>query len=409
MQIAESMKMAVDSLRSNKLRTGLTLLSMSIGVFAIVGVAAFVGAINSTLDDQLEAMGRNSYYIQREPAMEFGDHMRRYRNRQPISLRQGLEFKRRMTGVKEIGLTNFMAGGVIRYADMKTDPDVFIYGADEAFLSNFDYSIDQGRGIDPQDVQLASDVVVIGSQVADELFKHVSAVGQSIKINEHRYLVIGVYASKGAIFGQSQDNFVMVPITSSAKYFFDEWSTSVAITVSVGSAEDVDGSIDQATGLMRIIRGVGIGEDNDFEIQSNESIADAFGSFTGYLSLFGAFCGAIALFAAGIGIMNIMLVSVKERTREIGIRKAIGATRRAILSQFMIEAVTLCQLGALIGASLGVLGGLAISLAMGTSATVPWFWVFLSMAICFGIGLVFGSYPAWRAARLDPIEALRYE
>ncbi|HVK36991.1 MAG TPA: ABC transporter permease [Candidatus Kapabacteria bacterium] len=408
MNIGESVRIALGSIRTNKLRAGLTLLSISIGVFAIVGVGAAVSALDSTLDDQLESLGRNTFYIQRDPMMDFGDP-RRWRNRQPISLRQGLMLKERLTGATDVGLTNFTSGVVLRAGSEKTDPDVTIYGTDETFVPNFTYDIAAGRSIDPQDVQLGSDVVVLGADVADELFRQVNPVGRTIAIRDHRYLVIGVMEPKGASFGQSQDNIVAIPITSAAKYFFDERGTSLMIMVRTPTVEDVPAVMDQATGLMRVIRRVDFSEPNDFEIESNESIGDSFGALTKYVRWFGLVCGGIALFAAGIGIMNIMLVSVKERTREIGIRKAIGATRANILTQFMIEAVTLCQLGALIGIGLGVLGGIAMSAVMGSSASLPWTTIAISVGLCLLIGLVFGIYPAWRAAKLDPIEALRYE
>jgi putative ABC transport system permease protein len=409
MQIGESVRMALGSIRTNKLRAGLTLLSISIGIFAIVGVAAAVSALNATLDDQLESLGRNTFYIQREPAFDFGDNWRRYRNRQPISLRQGLELKRRLTSATSVGLTNFTGGVVIRAGTEKTDPDVTIYGTDETFITNFDYDLEAGRAIDPQDVQFGSDVVILGADVATELFRHSNPVGQYVKLGDHRYTVIGVLKPKGASFGQSQDNHVAIPITSAAKYFFDEWGTSLMIMVRTPTVDDVPDVMDQATGIMRILRRVDYSEENDFEIESNESIGDTFGSFTKYLTWFGGACGAIALLAAGVGIMNIMLVSVKERTREIGVRKAVGARRSDILTQFMIEAVTLCQLGGLIGVSLGVLGSLVMSALTGSSLAIPWGGIAGSVGACLVIGVVFGIFPAWRAARLDPIEALRYE
>jgi putative ABC transport system permease protein len=408
MHIGESVRMALGSIRTNKLRAGLTLLSISIGVFAIVGVAAAVAALDSTLDDQLESLGRNTFYIQREPMMDFGD-WRRWRNRQPISLRQGLQLKERLTSATDVGLTNFTSGVVMRAGSEKTDPDVTIYGTDETFVSNFTYDVVAGRSIDAQDVQMGSDVVVLGADVAEELFRGANAVGRSMSIRDHRYTVIGVLGPKGSSFGQSQDNLVAIPITSAAKYFFDERGTSLMIMVRTPTVEDLSTVMDQAIGLMRIIRHVDYDEPNDFEIASNESIGDSFGALTKYVRWFGLICGGIALLAAGVGIMNIMLVSVKERTREIGIRKAIGATRRNILAQFMIEAVTLCQLGALIGIAMGAVGGIAMSAAMGSSTSLPWQTIAVSVGLCLLIGLGFGIYPAWRAAKLDPIDALRYE
>jgi len=408
MQLTESVRMAVRSIGANKLRAGLTLLSIAIGVFAIVGVAAAVGALEAKVDDQLSAFGRNSFILQKDPATHFGDNSR-YRNRKDITLRQALEFKRRMTSAQSISLTNVTMGAVVKYAGVSTDPNINVYGTDEGFLLNADFSIDQGRGLDPRDVQMRSNVAVIGAEVKTMLFPHESAVGKILTVNGQPYTVIGVFNAKGAIFGQSQDALVVVPITSAAERFFDEWGTSISINVRAWSVEALDETVGQAVGILRAIRGVEIGAENDFEVITNESISETFGDFTKYIAWFGLFCGSVALLAAGVGIMNIMLVSVKERTREIGVRKAVGATSNDILTQFMIEAVTLCQLGALIGIGIGLLGGLGMGALIKVTPPIPWTWVGVSIASCTFVGLVFGIYPAWRASRLDPIEALRYE
>lgn len=407
MYLAESVKMAVQSIGANKLRAGLTLLSISIGVFAIVGVAAAVGALEAKIDDQLSAFGRNSFIIQKNAAVDFGG--RRNRNRKDVTLRQAQEFKRRLTSAQSINLTNQTFGAVLKYNGLSTDPNIIVYGSDEGFTINADYGIAQGRTLDAKDVQLRTDVAVIGDEVAATLFPGESPVGKIMSINSHPYTVIGVFAAKGAVFGQSQDALVVVPITSAAEHFFDEWGTSTSINVRARSVETLDETIGQAVGIMRAIRGVEIGAENDFEIITNESITETFGDFTQYVAIFGLFCGAVSLLAAGIGIMNIMLVSVKERTREIGVRKAVGATSGDILTQFMIEAVTLCQFGAVMGIGLGLLGGMSMGALLGIAPPIPWMWVGVSIGVCTAVGLIFGIYPAWRASRLDPIEALRYE
>jgi len=408
MQIFESVRMAFTSIGANKLRASLTLLSISIGVFAIVGVAAAVGALEAKVDEQLASLGRNSFIIQKYPVMDFGND-RRFRNRQDITLRQGLDLKRRLTLAENVSMTDWVSGAVIKYENEKTDPDISIIGGDESFMAANDYTLEEGRGLDPQDVQLRSDVVVIGADVKSRFFRNTSAVGKVIGINGHRYTVIGTMAPKGAVFGQSQDDRVLVPITSAVKYFFDEWGTSVGITVRAPSVAALEETIGQAVGILRAIRHVELGEDDDFEVITNESISETFGGLTRYISWFGLACGCISLAAAGVGIMNIMLVSVKERTREIGIRKAVGATSSAILMQFIVEAVTLCQLGALIGIMIGLMAGVLTSALVDVSPPIPWAWLSVSIGACTLIGLAFGIYPAWRAARLDPIDALRYE
>jgi len=406
MQVTESVRMAIGAIQANKLRAGLTLLSISIGVFAIVGVAAAVGALTASIDKQLESLGRSTFIIQRDPAFEMGGAGDR---RPQLTLRQAMDFKSRFTAAENISLTNFIGGVVIKFEEKSSDPTFFIVGGDESYLPTNDYTIEEGRGIDPMDVQNGTDVVVIAADIANKFFSQRSAIGKQIKLNGYPYTVIGVLQSKGAMFGQSQDNFVLIPITSAARRFFDEWGSSVSMAIRAPSIEKLEETMDQAIGLMRIIRRLDIGEENDFEIITNESLSETFGGITKYVSWFGAICGGFALLAAGVGIMNIMLVSVKERTREIGIRKAIGATSGNILVQFIIESVTLCQLGALIGIGIGVGMGLAVGGLLGIVAPIPWGSVGISVGICLFIGVVFGSFPAWKASQLDPIEALRYE
>src|SRR5688500_3528326 len=254
MQFTESISMALGSIRGNKLRAGLTLLSIAIGVFAIVGVGASVRVLDAKVTDQLDDMGRNSFFIQRDPALVFTG--RAYWRRKDITVRQGLEYKRQLQSAEAVGLMNMAMGAIAKHGSEESNPNLFLYGGDETFLSNGDYALAEGRSIDAGDVQLASDVAVIGADVATKLYKGLSAIGRDIKINNRRYLVVGVLDAKGSAFGMSQDNFILIPITSATKYFIDEWSSSINITVRSNSLDDLEETVDQATGLMRVIRKV---------------------------------------------------------------------------------------------------------------------------------------------------------
>lgn len=409
MQLTESVRMAFNSLRGNKLRAGLTLLSMAIGVFAIVGVAASVEALQTSLGEQLVTLGSNDFRIQRNEAIRIGNGGGN-RGRRYITVRQGLELKRRLEDRTEaIGLMTTLPGKTIEHEGESTDPNVSIMGADENFLVFSGYTLHAGRIMTPDEARLGSDVVVLGSAVADDLGVREGDIGTSISVGGHYYSVIGIAAPKGSMMGQSQDNFVMIPITSAMKYFFNQWGTSIQINVRTGGDEEMEELQDEAIGIMRAVRHLQIGEENDFTIVSQQNVAETLGGLSTYLSFFGFFCGAIALLAAGVGIMNIMLVSVKERTKEIGIRKAIGATRSDVLSQFIIEAVTICQIGAGIGILAGVGVGLLLGSQLGVAASFPWNSIIVSSVICLVIGVGFGAYPARKASKLDPIDALRYE
>jgi putative ABC transport system permease protein len=260
------------------------------------------------------------------------------------------------------------------------------------------------------DVQYARDVTVLGQDIVDRVFKNgVDPIGKTVRMNEHNYLVIGVLATKGGGMGQSQDGFAIIPITSEIKYFIQASTTSLQMTVQARSKKLFDETEDEVIGALRSVRGVKPGEDNDFEVENNTSLTTQFDSFSKYLSYAGFGISAIALLAASIGIMNIMLVSVTERTKEIGIRKAMGATRANIASQFLTEAVVLCWVGGIIGIAIGIGIGNILALLIHASVYVPTMWVFIGLGVCSLVGIVFGLYPAMKAARMNPIDALRFE
>lgn len=406
----ESIIMALDAVRANKLRSGLTLLSIAIGIFAIIGAGTAVTSLNNSVNGELASLGQNTFQIRRRPSIITSNReWMKYRNRKPIDFAQAREFKRQMAESAEaVSVNDNETNLIVKANNLSTDPTVSVEGIDESYFICNNVIIDEGREFTAEDVNLNHPVIIIGRDVVDRLFPFGSPLGQQVSVKGHRFTVIGIQKKRGAILGQSLDDVVYVPLSIYQKYFAE--FISLTIYVKAPSKEALGFATDEAIGAMRTLRNVKPGDDNNFEIETNESLANSFASFTGYLTMFGFASGAIALIAAGVGIMNIMLVSVKERTREIGVRKAIGAKRWNIMSQFVIEAITLCQIGGVFGIILGLLGGLALGAALGFSATsVPMNWVVGSVIICTLLGILFGSYPAWKAASLDPIEALRYE
>jgi putative ABC transport system permease protein len=409
MNIGESILIALDAIRGHKLRSSLTLLSISIGIFAIIGAGTAVTSLDNSVTGELANLGENSIIITRTPNLEMGNTWRKYRKRKELTYSQAMDFKKRLESTDMVSIVNSTAGMTIQSGNLSTNRDVSLIGADEFYFKINNIGVEDGRPFVTEDISLNRPVAVIGNDVVVKLFPNVSPVGQEIRVKNRQFTVIGVLKQKGAMLGQSQDNLVLVPISYFSRYYMSEWEESVTIMVRAYSRESYPETVDESIGILRSLRNVKPWEENSFEISTNESLAEQFSGFTGYISSFGILVGGCALLAAGVGIMNIMLVTVKERTREIGIRKAIGAQEKWILMQFIIEAVTLCQVGGVIGILMGLMAGWGLSALMSLPPAIPVNWILFSVGICTLIGLIFGAYPAWKAAKLDPIEALRYE
>lgn len=410
MDFLESIKQAFISVKANKLRAGLTLLSIAIGVFAIIISMSLVSSIDNTINDQLEELGETAFYIYKTPKMVMsGGHWRKYARRKPITYSTANFLKREMKSTPYISAYSVGGGNTINYGNLETNPNVFLFGVDSEYFTVNNISIDEGRPLSIDDVNFNRKLCVIGNDVRVILFPNEDPIGKKIKIKSQYYTIIGTLTSKGALMGQSQDNNVLIPVTQYLQYYSDDNEESLIISMKALGKERIESTMDEAIGLMRIERNLKPWEENSFEIETNESLSAQFESITGFMTYFGLICGIIAIIAAGVGIMNIMLVTVKERTREIGIRKAIGAKRSSIMIQFIVETITLCQMGGIIGIIFGVGVGSAFGAIMGLSFSIPVTWVIISILICTVLGLVFGAYPASKASKLDPIEALRYE
>jgi putative ABC transport system permease protein len=409
MNIAESILLALDAVRAHKLRSILTLLSIAIGIFAIIGSGTAVTSLNNTMSGQLASLGENNFYVTKAPMIQTGDTWRKYRKRKPITYYQAKELQKKMTITDIVSIYNATGGLTMKAGNYSTDPDVMLIGANEHYLITSNTNIEFGNPMTSEDVNMNRFTAIIGNDVAVKLFPGTNPIGQIIRIKNQQFTVTGLTKPKGSMMGQSQDNMVIIPIGNFMRYYADEWEQSVNIIVRPPSKDALSPAMDETIGILRSIRNCKPWEENSFELQTNESLTQQFSSFTKYLDLFGLISGIIALLAAGVGIMNIMLVSVKERTREIGLRKAVGAKSNWILLQFVIEAITLCQLGGVIGIILGFIGGWVLSNAIDVTTSVPLLWVLLSVGSCTLLGVIFGGYPAWKAAKLDPIDALRYE
>lgn len=405
----ESIKLAFNSIRGNKLRSILTLLGIAVGLFSIIIVMTAISAIQQSVEDTFNRIGSNNFIVQKWPAIQMGDpHRRRdLRNRKDLEVKHG-ERLREMTALPvAVGISLSTGSRTIKYGTEKTNPDVIVAGVNFDYFIALDLKIGEGRNFSKSDNEYSKPVAVVGTDVVDKLFKTIDPIGRTIRIDKFSYEIIGVFEKRGSILGRSQDNFVCVPLSVFEKHFGSDRSATFAIMAR--NKDLIDETMEEVIGAMRKIRKVAAGRENDFELVTNEQLIEQFNDITKYFKLGAGIVAFIALLAAGIGIMNIMLVSVTERTREIGVRKAIGAMKKNILIQFIIEAVSLSWFGGLIGIFIGLLGGNIVALWLGVSLVLPIEWIMIGLIVTSFVGIVFGVYPAYKAANLDPIEALRYE
>jgi len=405
--LKESFRMAVDALKANKMRSILTLLGIAIGVFSVIGVMTAIRTMESSITSGLNVFGTNTFLIQKYPVIQMGHMDDKYRNRRDITYDQFVKLKERAKLPSLVTVAQGTGGITIKYKDEQAK-GIYVAGGSVGALRTYNNFVADGRDINQQDIDNNRRVVVLGMDVVDQLFPFEDPLNRDIKIDGTGYKVIGVLERLGEMFGQSQDNFLLIPISNYLNSFADR-NTDLQITVEAESAELYDKTMDEAIGIIRSIRKVPPGAENDFEVSSNAELIETFSSFTAGVKLFALAVSVIALVVAGIGIMNIMLVSVTERIKEIGIRKAIGATRRDILTQFLSEAVFLSEFGGIAGVILGIAGGNLVAMLLKVPAQIPIDWAIIGLVVCSVIGIGFGIYPAYKAAKLDPIDALRYE
>jgi putative ABC transport system permease protein len=405
MRFLEILRLAFGALRANLLRSILTLIAMSIGVFSIIAVMTFINGMRGSVESGLNVLGANSFQINKfAPFTDWN----RFRNRRDITYPVAARFKDLMGDHARVSLQLGRGGKVVVYKERKTNPNVGLRASDENYITAFNFDVASGRNLAPEDVEYGRPICVIGYDVAQKLFLEEDPLGKLVRIEGQNFTVVGVMKQKGTSFGSSQDNFVLTPITRFLAIYGRQWR-SVSINVQAPNQAELPGTMEIAIGMMRLVRGLKPEDANDFEVFSNESLIEAFNKIADVVAMGALIISAIALLASGIGVMNIMLVSVTERTKEIGIRKSIGAKKRNILTQFLAEAVALSVTGGIIGVIVGAIGGNLAAMAMNIAITFPWLWTGIGLAVCGGIGIIFGLYPAWKAASLDPIEALRYE
>jgi putative ABC transport system permease protein len=407
----ENIIIAFRSIRSQMLRTVLTVLIIAVGITALVGILTSIDAIKYKLTDEFSQMGSNSFNIRyRSNIGRSSEKGVIQKENDPISLAQAKRFKEEFHYPSEVGVSAMASQmATVKYKSEKTDPNMSVMGGDQSYLNTSGYRLSMGRNFSEHELETGANVVIIGSNVVKKVFKdHPAPVGEHISIGSAKYEVIGVMEEKGSSIGFSGDNMCLIPVMN-VKLNYATDRTSYVITVRVNKAQEVNPALAEAEGVFRRIRGDQVGEPESFAVLKSDSISSFVIEKTAEIQIIATVIGLITLLGAAIGLMNIMLVSVTERTREIGVRKAIGASSQLIRRQFLAESVVIGQLGGLVGIVLGIIIGNIVGSFIGSGFIIPWAWIILGVVLCFLVGVVSGYYPAKKAAGMDPIESLRYE
>lgn len=411
MNITENIKEGLRAIRSNTLRTVLTALIIAIGITALVGILTAIDGIQASVDSNLADLGANSFEINKK-----GQGGRRRQGGRSekvypdITYKEALAYKNLFQKASQISVsTDVSFNAEVKHGSISTNPNSQVTGIDENYLQSKGFDLSKGRGFSTTELKYGVPVAIIGQELAEKLFPKISPLNNFVQVLGARYMVVGVIESSGGgLGGNGSNRTVLVPLENANQLGAGKTLTYKITTISKGG--NIDNVMGEATGVMRLVRHDKTGQPNSFEISKSESLASAMESITGSLRGAGFGIGFITLLGAAIGLMNIMLVSVTERTKEIGVRKALGATPSRIRQQFLVEAVVICLLGGIGGIILGILIGNAVSSLTGASGfIVPWLWIMVGLVVCVGVGILSGYYPAYKASKMDPIESLRFE
>ena len=408
----ENVKIALNAIRSQLLRTSFTISIIAFGIIALVGTLSSIDAIKSSINSNFTRMGANTFTIRsKQSQVRIGQNGKGPKGYRTISYDDAVRFKNDLKYPAQVSISvRATMAATVKWQSKKTNPNIFVLGVDENYIETAGYEIEKGRNFSQQDIMFSSNTVLIGQDVRRALFEEKEKpLDKFITIGSAKYRVIGVLKEKGNSKGFGGDKMCLISVTN-ARDKFSSPNASYAISVLAPSAAQMDAAIGEATGLMRSIRKIPAGIEDNFEITKSDNLATILISLTGKARLVATIIAIITLLGAAIGLINSMLVSVSERTREIGVRKSLGATSKTIRSQFLIEAIVICLLGGIAGIIVSIiLGNLLSIFLLKIGFIIPWLWMFAGIVLCFIVGLAAGLFPAIKASKLDPIEALRSE
>ncbi len=409
--VFENIKIAFQSIRGNLIRSVLTILIIAIGIAALVGILTAIDSIKNSITAEFTRLGANTFSIQsRSMRVQIGNKRYRSKNYSYISYFQARSFRERYVFPAVVSISvNATQTATVKYESKKSNPNVTVRGIDENYLVTAGYEVESGRGLSYQESFNGNNVALLGSALIKKVFpKDVDPLGKMIAVGSGKYQVVGVLKDKGSGFGNSGDQVVLLPFTNVRQYF-PRPQMNFRISVMPKFPQLLDAAIGEAESVFRNIRGLNVLDESDFIVEKSDNLVNVLLDNIKYVTLAATIIGFITLLGAAIGLMNILLVTVAERTREIGIHKAMGANSRSIKQQFLIESIVIGQLGGIFGIVLGILAGNGVSALIGSSFIVPWHWMLGGVALCLIVSLASGVIPAIKASKLDPIEALRYE
>lgn len=407
----ENLKISISSIKSTKLRTSLTILIIALGIMSLVGILTAIEAIKSNISQEFASMGANSFTItSRGMRVNVNGTNYRSKNHTHINKRQAEEFKKNYVFPAQVTMSVYASGAsTIKFGSNKTNPNISVRGVDDNYIQISGIDIEYGRNFSSNEVSDAKSVCLIGKEVAKKIFVNKeNPIDKIISVGGGKYRVVGVLKSKGTGFSGGPDRSVFIPYTNVAAYFSAP-NMNYSIVVQPFDVKKTEFAIGEAEGVFRLVRRLNATDESDFNIETSDNLANLLIENLGFVSIAATLIGIITLIGAAVGLMNIMLVTVSERTREIGTRKAIGARSSLIKQQFLFEAILICQIGGLLGVILGILVGNLVSMFSGSPFIIPWGWMIGGMLISFIVGIISGYLPAVKASKLDPIEALRYE